>query len=227
MYPFFDSSIILLIPAFLLAMWAQFNVKSTFARYSKIRARKGSTAAEVCRMLLDKAGLSNVPVNRVAGHLSDHYDPLKRTVNLSESVYGSYSIASLGVAAHECGHAIQHSLGYSPLMLRNAIVPVVSLSSNLAIPLFFVGLLLSAAGLMTLGILLFTGVIVFHLVTLPVEFNASSRALAALGSTGTLSPDELTGARAVLRAAAWTYIAAAVMAAMQLLRLIILKNRRS
>ncbi|MCL2767689.1 MAG: zinc metallopeptidase [Synergistaceae bacterium] len=216
----------LLIPAFLLAMWAQFNVKSTFDKYSRVSARGGSNGAYVARMLLDRAGLSNVPVNSVSGHLTDHYDPVKRTINLSESVYGSSSIASLGVAAHECGHAIQHSIGYTPLMIRNTIVPVVNLGSTIAIPLFFIGFVLSATGLMTLGIVFFTGVIVFHLVTLPVEFNASSRALAVLGDTGTLSKDELVGAGAVLRAAAWTYIAAAVMAAAQLIRLIIMKNRR-
>lgn len=222
----FDSSMMLLIPAFLLAMWAQFNVKSTFDKYSRVSARGGSNGAYVARMLLDRAGLSNVPVNSVSGHLTDHYDPVKRTINLSESVYGSSSIASLGVAAHECGHAIQHSIGYTPLMIRNTIVPVVNLGSTIAIPLFFIGFVLSATGLMTLGIVFFTGVIVFHLVTLPVEFNASSRALAVLGDTGTLSKDELVGAGAVLRAAAWTYIAAAVMAAAQLIRLIIMKNRR-
>ncbi|MCL1941863.1 MAG: zinc metallopeptidase [Synergistaceae bacterium] len=225
MYPYFNnSSAVLLLPALLLAMWAQHNIKSTFERYSRVKARGGLSAAVAARMLLDRAGLSNVPVNKVPGHLTDHYDPMKRTLNLSEPVYGSFSIASLGVAAHECGHAIQHSLGYSPLAIRNAIVPVVKLSSNLAMPLFVAGLALSFAGLITLGIMLFTGAVIFHLVTLPVEFNASSRALAALGDTGTLSQDELAGAGAVLRAAAWTYVAAAVMAAVHLL--IMIKNRR-
>jgi len=215
-----------LIPAFLLAIWAQINVKSTFEKYSRVRAYKGLTAAEVARMLLDRAGLTYVPINRVSGHLTDNYDPIRKAINLSEPVYGSFSIASLGVAAHECGHAIQHSLGYSPLMIRNTIFPVVSLSTNLAFPLFFVGMMLSYAGLMTLGIILFTGAIIFHLITLPVEFNASSRALTALGSTGTLSPEELVGARAVLRSASWTYIAATVMLAVQLLRMIMIKNQR-
>ena len=226
MYPYIDSSMLLLLPAIMLAMWAQYNVKSTFEKYSKVSAHNGTTAAEVARMLLQRAGLQNIPVNRVSGHLTDHYDPMQKTISLSDSVYGSTSIASIGVAAHECGHAIQHSLGYSPLMIRNSIVPVVNLCSNLAIPLFFIGLFIGIAGLTTLGIILFTGVIVFHLVTLPVEFNASSRALTMLHNTGALVSGELVGARAVLRAAAWTYIAAAMMAAAQLLRLIVLSNRR-
>lgn len=222
----YHSSMVLLIPALILAMWAQNNVKSTFDKYSRVSTRRASTAAEVAVMLLNRAGLANVSVNRVPGSLTDHYDPVKRTVNLSDSVYGSNSIASLGVAAHECGHAIQHSVGYSPLVIRNTIVPVVKLASTFAIPLFFIGLMLGLAGLVTLGILFFAGVVIFHLITLPVEFNASSRALTVLGNTGTLSPDELVGARAVLRAAAWTYIATTVMAAMQLLQFIMLKNRR-
>jgi Zn-dependent membrane protease YugP len=217
---------VLLVPAFLLVLWAQYNVKSTFERYSRVMLNKGTTAAEIANMLLTRAGLLRVSVNKVAGHLTDNYDPVKKTVNLSESVYGSSSIASIGVAAHECGHAIQHSIGYSPLVIRNAIVPVVNLSSNLAIPIFLVGLFLSAANLMTLGIVLFSGAIVFHLITLPVEFNASTRALTMLHNTGTLSARELEHARAVLRAASWTYIAAAMMALMQLLRFIIIKNRR-
>ena len=223
---YYDPTMVLLIPALILAMWAQYNVKSTFQKYSAIMIHNGLTAAEVASRLLNRAGLLNVPVNRVPGHLTDHYDPVKRTINLSESVYGSTSIASLGVAAHECGHAIQHSLGYSPLIIRNAIVPIASLSSQLAIPLFLIGLILSAVNLMTLGILLFAGVVIFHLVTLPVEFNASTRALTMLHDTGTLSGRELAYARTVLRAASWTYIAAATVAAIHLLRFIILRNRR-
>ena len=226
LYPYFDSSFVLLLPAILLAMWAQHNVKSTFEKYSRISARKSSTAADVAVMLLSRAGITNVPVNRVAGKLSDHYDPVKRTVNLSESVYGSTSIASLGVAAHECGHAIQHSIGYAPLMVRNAIVPIINLSSALSVPLIFIGFILQAFGLVTLGILLFSGVVIFHLITLPVEFNASSRALTMLRNTGALAEAELVGARSVLNAAAWTYVATAMVAAAHLLRFIVLSNRR-
>jgi Zn-dependent membrane protease YugP len=221
-----DSSALLLLPAFLLALWAQYNVKSTFEKYSRIMTHKGSTAAEIASLLLNRAGLLNVSVQRVTGHLTDNYDPVNRKINLSDPVYGSSSIASLGIAAHECGHAIQHSLGYSPLILRNAIVPVANLSSAFAIPLFFIGFIFSAINLMNIGIILFAGVVIFHLITLPVEFNASTRALTILHDTGTLSPKELTYARAVLNAAAWTYIAAATMAAVHLLRLLMLRNRR-
>ena len=227
MYPYYmDSTMLLILPAFVLAMWAQYNVKSTFKKYSNVSTHNGKTAAEVASMLLQRAGIPNITVNRVAGQLTDHYDPRKKTIGLSESVYGSTSIASIGVAAHECGHAIQHNIGYSPLMIRNAIVPVINLSSNLWILLVMLGFFLNAMGLVMFGIMLFAGVIVFHLITLPVEFNASSRALAMLNNTGTLSSGELVGARAVLRAAAWTYVAAAVMAVMQLLRLILVANRR-
>ena len=224
---YYDPTIVLLIPAVILAAWAQYNVKSTFQKYSGTMSHNGSTAAEVANKLLYRAGLLNIPVNRVPGNLTDHYDPEKRVINLSDSVYGSSSIASLGVAAHECGHAIQHNSGYSPLMIRNSIVPIAGLSSKLAIPLIFIGLILSATNLISLGIILFAGAVIFHFVTLPVEFNASTRALTMLHDTGTLSGKELAYARSVLRAASWTYIAAAAVAALQLLRFIILlRNRR-
>jgi Zn-dependent membrane protease YugP len=228
MFPFFfDPTMFLLIPAVLFAGWAQLKVKSTFAHYSNIRSRQGVTADEVARMLLDRFGLSAVPVNRVKGQLTDHYDPRGRTLGLSDSVYGNSSIAAIGVAAHEVGHAIQHSAGYAPLAIRNNIVPVVSLVSGGAIPLFFLGFFVQSASLMNLGILLFLGVIAFHLVTLPVEYNASSRAIAILGQTGALSSDELQGADKVLNAAAWTYVAATLMAVMQVIRLLALRNSRN
>lgn len=226
-YSFFDSTMLLLIPAVLLAAWAQFRVKSTFDRYSQIGARRGVTADQVARMLLDRFGLTSVPVQRVSGHLTDHYDPRGRTLALSDSVYSNASIAAIGVAAHEVGHAIQHSDGYAPLGIRNSIVPVVNIGSTLAMPLFFAGLFFQGATwLMDIGILLFLGVLIFHLITLPVEFNASSRAVTLLGQTGALSGDELQGASKVLNAAAWTYIAATVMALMQLLRLLALRASR-
>lgn len=227
MYPFFDKTMLLLIPALLLALWAQMRVKSTFARYSSVRSRRGATASEVARMLLDRAGLVNVPIQRISGHLTDHYDPRDKSLSLSEPVFDSSSIASLGIAAHEVGHAIQHSLHYSPLEIRNSIVPVVNITSGLAMPLFFIGFLFNGGVLMEVGILLFMGVIIFHLITLPVELNASSRAMTILADTGALSSDELGGARKVLNAAAWTYIAATVMAIAQLLRLILLRNSRN
>ncbi|MDR1732465.1 MAG: zinc metallopeptidase [Synergistaceae bacterium] len=226
MFPFFDRTMLLLIPALLFAGWAQMKVKSTFAYYSGVRSRRGVTADQVARMLLDRFGMSSVPVNRVSGQLTDHYDPRDRTLSLSDSVYGSSSIAAIGVAAHEVGHAIQHNVGYAPLALRNNIVPVVNLVSGGALPLFFMGFLFQSGSLMNLGILLFLGVVVFHIVTLPVEYNASSRAIAILDQTGALGPDELQGAHRVLNAAAWTYVAATLMAVMQVVRLLALRNSR-
>ncbi|NLB84461.1 MAG: zinc metallopeptidase [Synergistaceae bacterium] len=225
MFPFFfDPTMLLLIPALILAMWAQFRVKSVFARYSQVESRRGTTAASAARALLDRFGLNQVPVERVAGNLTDHYDPRDKSLSLSDSVYGSTSIAAIGVAAHEVGHAIQDSLNYSPLKIRNAIVPVVGIGSSLAFPLFFIGLLMRGELLMNLGIVLFLGVIVFHLVTLPVEFDASSRALRVLADTGILNTEEIGGARSVLKAAAWTYVAATVMAFAQLIRLLFLRG---
>ena len=225
MFPFFfDPTMMLLIPALLLAMWAQMRVKSVFARYSAVGSRRGVTAASAARAILDRFGLQNVPVDRVGGNLTDPYDPRDKSLSLSDSVYGSTSIAAIGVAAHEVGHAIQDSVNYSPLKIRNTIVPVVGIGSTLAFPLFFIGILLRGEMLMNLGILLFLGVILFHLVTLPVEFDASNRALRVLADTGILSTDEIGGAGSVLRAASWTYIAATVMAFAQLIRLLFLRG---
>ncbi|PIE55515.1 MAG: zinc metallopeptidase [Dethiosulfovibrio peptidovorans] len=225
MFPFFfDPTMMFLLPALLLAFWAQARVKSTFAQYDRIRARKGVTGADVAQALLRQFGLSDVPVQPVAGRLTDHYDPRNRSLSLSDSVYGSTSIAAIGVAAHEVGHAIQHQEGYVPLRFRNAIVPVVNIGSMAAFPLFFIGLLFRGQTLMNLGIVMFLGVLLFHLVTLPVELDASSRALKVLDGTGLLAADELIGARKVLNAAAWTYVSATVMAAAQLIRLLVLRN---
>ncbi|MDI9370322.1 MAG: zinc metallopeptidase [Synergistaceae bacterium] len=231
MFPFFfDSTMIFLLPALFLAMWAQMRVKTVFANYSQVPSRKGVTASAVARELLDRLGLSGVPIKRVRGNLTDHYDPRDKSLSLSTAVHDSTSIAAIGVAAHEVGHAIQDSKNYSPLRIRNSIVPIVGIGSSLAIPLFFIGLLLRGETLMNLGIFLFLGVILFHLVTLPVEFDASNRALKILSDTGMLGSDEISGAGAVLRAASWTYIAATVMAFAQLIRLLALRgmsgNRR-
>ncbi|MDR1376427.1 MAG: zinc metallopeptidase [Synergistaceae bacterium] len=223
---FFDSSILFLLPALLLAGWAQLRVSSTFDRYSRVTTRRGVTADQVARMLLDRFGLTSVPINKVGGQLTDHYDPRDKSLSLSDSVYGSSSIAAIGVAAHEVGHAIQNSTDYVPFGIRNSIVPVVGVASSMAMPLFFFGLLFRGPVLMDIGIFLFLGVVIFHLVTLPVEFNASSRAVAVLAQTGTLDSDELRGARKVLNAAAWTYVAATLMAVMQLVRLLALRNSR-
>lgn len=221
-----DPTMLILIPAVLLSAWAQSKVQSTFNTYSKVAARGGVTADSVARMLLSLYGMANMPINHVSGSLTDHYDPTKRTLNLSDSVYGSRSIASIGVAAHEVGHAIQHHEAYTPLMFRNSIVPVVNICSSASMPLFIIGLIMANSLLINLGIMLFTGALVFHLVTLPVEINASSRALRLLEQTHTLTPDELKGAKNVLTAAAWTYIAAALMSVLQLLRLILLSRSR-
>ncbi|MBR0044406.1 MAG: zinc metallopeptidase [Synergistaceae bacterium] len=229
MYPMgfgFDSTMLILIPAVLLSLWAQSRVSSTFAQYSGVYAHGGVTADQVARMLLTRFGLGSMPINRVAGSLTDNYNPADRTLNLSESVYNSRSIASIGVAAHEVGHAIQHSKLYAPLMFRNSIVPVVNITTQASMPLFFIGLIMGNSMLLNLGIILFCGSLVFHLVTLPVELDASSRALKLLKETGTLTSDELAGARKVLNAAALTYVAAALMSILQLVRLIMIKNSR-
>lgn len=219
-----DPTMLILIPAVLLSMWAQSRVQSTFNQYSQIAARGGVTADSVARMLLTLYGMASMPINHVAGNLTDHYDPRNKTLNLSDGVYGNRSIASIGVAAHEVGHAIQHHEAYSPLIFRNSIVPVVNICSSASMPLFLLGLVMGNRLLVNIGIMLFTGALVFHLVTLPVEINASSRALALLEQTHTLDREELAGAKKVLTAAAWTYIAAALMSVLQLLRLILISR---
>lgn len=221
-----DPTIIIVIPALLLSMWAQSRVSSTFNEYSRIQARSNVTADGVAKMLLTLYGMANMPINHVAGSLTDHYDPRNRTLNLSDSVYNSRSIASIGVAAHEVGHAIQHLEAYSPLIFRNSIVPAVNLASTASIPLFMIGLLMGSMTLVNIGIILFTGTLIFHLVTLPVEIDASSRALKLLEQTHTLDSQELAGAKKVLTAAAWTYIAAALMSVLQLVRLLMIRNSR-
>ncbi|MDR1885380.1 MAG: zinc metallopeptidase [Synergistaceae bacterium] len=229
MYPMMgDSTFLLLIPALLLAFFAQARVSGAFAKYSRVHASRGVSADTVARMLLDRFGLNDVRIERVRGELTDHYDPRSKVLRLSDSVGGSSSIAAIGVAAHEVGHAIQDGSGYSPLRLRNMLVPVASLGSNGAIILFMIGLFMGLGPLMNIGILLFAGAVVFHVVTLPVEFDASSRALKLLSSTGVLSANETAGARSVLNAAALTYVAATIMAVSQLMRLLILaRNRRN
>ena len=222
MYPMmFDPMyMFMILPAFLLALYAQMKVKSTFARFSSVYASKGNSADSVSRMLLDRFGLHNVRVERIAGNLTDHYDPRSKTLRLSDSVGGSSSIAAIGVAAHEVGHAVQDLKNYAPLKIRNSLVPVAGLGSNLGMVLFFVGLVMRTGFLVTFGVILFSCAVLFQIVTLPVEFDASRRALALLSETGTLTPGELSGARSVLSAAALTYVAATVMAVMQLLYLL-------
>ena len=227
-YPYYiDPTYLILIPAILISAWAQFKVSSTFNKYSTVRSINGYTGAQVARILLNDAGLQEVEIQQVPGRLSDHYDPRAKVLRLSSDVYGSTSVASIGVAAHEVGHAIQDKESYSALVFRNAIVPVVNFSSSLSWILFFIGILLSYSTLVTIGIILFSVVVLFQLVTLPVEFNASSRALKLLEAIGILYDKEVYGARKVLSAAALTYVAATLMAVLQLVRLIAISNRNS
>lgn len=227
-YPYYiEPTYLILIPAILISAWAQFKVSSTFNKYSTVRSINGYTGAQVARILLNDAGLQEVEIQQVPGRLSDHYDPRAKVLRLSSDVYGSTSVASIGVAAHEVGHAIQDKESYSALVFRNAIVPVVNFSSSLSWILFFIGILLSYSTLVTIGIILFSVVVLFQLVTLPVEFNASSRALKLLEARGILYDKEVYGARKVLSAAALTYVAATLMAVLQLVRLIAISNRNS
>lgn len=222
-----DSGFIFFVlPALVFAMWAQSRVKSAFAKNSMKRARGGKSGSEVAREILQGAGIDDVAVQISKGALSDHYDPRAKVLRLSPEVYEGRSLAALGVAAHEAGHAIQHDAGYAPLGIRNAILPVANLGSSAAFPLFFIGLILQFPLLMDLGILFFFGAVVFQVVTLPVEFNASSRALVLLEGGGHIGADEARPVREVLNAAAMTYVAATAMAIAQLLRLLVLRNRR-
>lgn len=226
---YFDPTTLLILPALLLAMWAQFRVQSTFRKYSDVPSAQGWTAAEMAADLLARNGLGSVRVERVRGSLTDHYDPRTNTLRLSDTVYGSTSLAALGVAAHECGHAMQEAEGYKPLRIREKIVPVAQIGSWAAMPLFVLGLVMSWEPLLTAGIIVFSLVVAFYLVTLPVEFDASGRALEQLEGGGYLSSAETDDAGRVLRAAALTYVAAALQAVLQLLRLLVLAggNRRN
>ena len=221
---FWDPTMVLLIPAMILAMYAQMKVNSTYHHYSQIASQRGMTGADVARYILNKNGLYDIPIERVQGQLSDHYDPRSRVVRLSQGVYDSTSIAALGVAAHEVGHAIQHDTGYMPLYIRNTIIPITQIGSYVSIPLLILGILVSSPRLVELGILLFTAIVFFQLITLPVEFNASRRAVAVLGDEAILTADELVGTKKVLSAAALTSVAAAVTAVFQLLRLLIISG---
>ena len=233
------ASMILLLPAFLFTIWAQMKVKSTYAKYSQIATRSGMTGADVAASILrdENIELNNNPesmpdgaacgLEAIDGQLTDHYDPRSRMLRLSQDIYHGQSIASLGIAAHEVGHAVQHARMYSPLMMRNIVYPICGIGQTLAWPLFFIGLFLSQPMLLQAGIALFTLAVFFTVLTLPVEFNASSRAMRALASGGYLTDDELVGARKVLNAAALTYVAAAAMAVMQLVRMVILAKSRN
>jgi Zn-dependent membrane protease YugP len=226
---FNDPTFLLLIPAMIFAFWAQSRVQGTYHKMSKVPAANGLTGREMAQRIMVQNGVSDVKIEPVGGLLSDHYDPRSKTVRLSGPIYEGRSIASIAVAAHEIGHVLQHAQGYVPLQIRSAVAPVASFGSMLAFPLFFIGFIFGAgqlSWLMDLGILFFTGAVLFHAVTLPVEFDASKRALAQLTATGAVAPEEVGRAKQVLDAAALTYIAAAAMAAIHLLRMVLLRNSR-
>lgn len=230
MFPFgfgyFDPTMIILIPTIILTLYAQNKVKSNFNKYLRVPAKKGYTGFQVARLLLDQHGLQNIPIELSRGSLSDHYDPGKKVLRLSTEVYQGTSIASVSVAAHEVGHAIQHASDYTPLILRNRVFPIAKFGSSAAWLFIIVGLLIpSMGGLMDIGIILFGTAVLFQVITLPVEFNASSRALDLLDANGILSRNEEVGAKKVLNAAALTYVAAMASGIAQLLRLLILRNR--
>lgn len=229
-YPmYFDPTYFLVLIGVAACMLASAKVNSTYAKYDRVRNHAGITGAVAAEQILRQAGIYDVRIERVSGKLSDHYDPAKKVVRLSDSTYGSTSVAALGVAAHECGHVMQHANNYVPLTIRGALVPVANFGSGIAWPLIIVGIFIQgsmSSFLINLGIALFSAAVLFQIVTLPVEFNASSRALKVLGNSGLLYEDEVRQARKVLMAAALTYVASAASAILQLLRLIILTGGR-
>lgn len=224
---YYDWTMILLLPGLLLGLWAQLRVKSAYARYSKVLTRRGATADDVAKDMLRRSNNGDVAVQTVRGELTDHFDPRAKVLRLSDGVYDSKSIAAIGIAAHECGHAMQAGDDYLPLKLRGAIVPVVNIGSNLYFPIFLAGLIFSWEPLVYAGIACFALTLVFSLITLPVEFNASRRAVSALEGGDYVTDDELKGVRAVLNAAALTYVAAAISSLLQLLRLLLIARRRN
>lgn len=230
-----DTTILVLIPAMIFAFWAQIRVNSTFKKYSRVPSRRGLTGAEAARRVLDANGLRHITIERVHGHLTDHFDPKAGVIRLSDATYASTSVAAIGVAAHEAGHAVQHAEGYVPIKVRAAIIPLTRFGSFLAMPLFLIGLFMGSGSylgygigtiFMVTGILFFSFSTLFQLVTLPTEFNASARAMKALEDGGLLADDELPGAKATLSAAAMTYVAALASSLASLLRLILIFNRR-
>ncbi len=222
--PFFyyDPTMIILIPALLLASYASLKVNLTYKKYAKVASKSGYTGQEVARKILDMNGLGNVEIGRVSGNLSDHYDPRSKKINLSTDVYDSASIAAISVAAHECGHAIQDAKGYAPLKIRHLIYPLASFGSNIGFILILAGIFLGAIGWAQIGVVLFSATVAFQLVTLPVEFNASSRALDILQDTGMAVGPDIKGSKKMLSAAAFTYVASALVAILQLVRLIMI-----
>ncbi len=226
MFFYFDPTWWLIIAGIIISLIASGNVNATYRKYSKINNSGGLTASEVAKLILKDAGIYEVRIEHVEGELTDHYDPRNKVVRLSDSVYDSESVAAIGVAAHECGHVIQHYKGYIPIRIRNAIVPVVNLGSKLSWPLILLGVLFGLTNLVDVGIILFSLVLVFQIVTLPVEFNASKRAVTIIRDSGILLGEEVKAAKKVLNAAAMTYVAGAIATALQVLRLFLLFGRR-
>ena len=220
----FDGTYVLIILAFLISALVSAKMNATFSKYSKVRSYCGMTGAQAAQRILSSAGIYDVRIEHVSGKLTEHYDPSKKVLRLSDAVYGNTSIAAIGVAAHECGHAVQHARNYVPLSVRSAIVPVANFGSQLSWPLFLAGLIFSFRPLLMIGILLFCAALLFQIVTLPVEFNASARALRMLDETGIMGRQEIRGTKKVLRAAAMTYVAAVIGSLLQLLRLLILSG---
>ena len=220
----FDGTYVLIILAFLISALVSAKMNATFSKYSKVRSYCGMTGAQAAQRILSSAGIYDVRIEHVSGKLTDHYDPSNKVLRLSDAVYGNTSIAAIGVAAHECGHAVQHARNYVPLSVRSAIVPVANFGSQLSWPLFLAGLIFSFRPLLMIGILLFCAALLFQIVTLPVEFNASARALRMLDETGIMGRQEIRGTKKVLRAAAMTYVAAVIGSLLQLLRLLIISG---
>jgi Zn-dependent membrane protease YugP len=231
-YPFYyylDPTYILILIGVILSLVASAKMKSTFAKYAKVRNSQGFTGAQAAQRVLERAGIYDVRIEHVSGNLTDHYDPKSKVLRLSDSVYGQSTVAAVGVAAHECGHAIQHAKGYEPLKLRNTLVPIANFGSQIAWPLILIGFIITSEAstfLINLGIIAFSLAVVFHLITLPVEFNASNRAIRMIADTGMMYGEEIKGAKKVLNAAAMTYVASAATAVLQLLRIILLTGGR-
>ncbi|MDD6736108.1 MAG: zinc metallopeptidase [Clostridiales bacterium] len=223
---FYDPTYILVLFGFLLASIASLGVDSAFKRYSRVKSYRHYTAGDAARKILDDNGLYDVRIERTGGNLTDHYDPSANVIRLSDSTINSDSVAAIGVAAHEAGHAVQHAVGYAPIKIRNSMVPAVNICSRISMPLFILGLILGLTNLANIGIILFSGALIFQLITLPVEFDASRRAIKILDSSAMLDEEELKGAKKVLFAAAMTYVAAVLASALQLLRLVLISNSR-
>lgn len=223
--------IILVVPAMIISAWAQYKVKSTFNKFSKVRNVRNVTGAYAAQAVLSYYGISDVRIERVSGKLTDHFDPKAKVIRLSEGVYDSTSVAAIGVACHEAGHAAQHAEGYTPIRIRNSIIPVCNIGSKLGIPIALIGLFMSAEPVIYIGLALYAGIFIFHLVTLPVEFNASRRAISVIDSTDLLYDDEIGGAKKVLSAAAMTYVASMLVALASFLRIALrilsMSNRRN